>query len=127
MSRAKFTDSLGMTRRSDCPINYITELLGDRWTLLIIRDIMLNDKHTFGDFLSSPEGIARNILTEKLKRLEQNGLVSKQPHPTDGRKDIYVLTPKGQALDQILFAMSKWTFENEPMTMSHRPEQAHQL
>ena len=94
--------------RSNCPINYSLELVGDKWSLLIIRDIVYFGKKTFGEFMDSDEGIARNILANRLVQLAENGLILKTPHPNDGRKDIYRLTEKGLGLIPILLDMADW-------------------
>jgi DNA-binding HxlR family transcriptional regulator len=93
--------------RSDCPINYSLELIGDSWSLLIIRDMVYFGKKTYGEFMDSDEGIARNILASRLVQLIDNGIITKTPHP-DGRKDIYKLTEKGLGLIPILLDMADW-------------------
>ncbi len=93
--------------RSDCPINYVLELVGDSWSLLIIRDIVYFGKKTYGEFLDSDEGIARNILASRLSQLVEHDIIAKTPHP-DGRKDIYSLTEKGLGLIPILLDMADW-------------------
>ncbi|HEX6552344.1 MAG TPA: helix-turn-helix domain-containing protein [Ktedonobacteraceae bacterium] len=95
-------------RRSQCPINFSLEMLGDAWSLLIIRDIIYFDKKTYGEFLESGEGIARNILADRLAQLQQKGLLTKRSHPTDRRKDIYELTADGLAVIPILLDMAEW-------------------
>src|ERR1700751_5010424 len=82
-------------RRSGCPLNASVEMLGDRWSLLILRDMMLRGFRGYKEFLESYEGIATNILADRLRRLEAHGVISTQPDPSDGRKLIYSLTPKG--------------------------------
>ncbi|MCM3714127.1 winged helix-turn-helix transcriptional regulator [Halalkalibacter oceani] len=104
------------SRRSDCPISYSLDLLGDSWSLLIIRDIVFADKKTFGEFLASDEGIARNILTNRLTTLTQKGILTKQPHPSDKRKDLYQLTEAGLDLIPILLDLSLWGAKHEPAT-----------
>ena len=104
------------SRRSDCPIAYSLELIGDAWSLLIIRDIVFAGKHTFGEFLASGEGIARNILANRLARLEAEGLIVKKPHPSDGRKDWYAATEAGLELIPVLLELSKWGAGREPET-----------
>ncbi len=121
MSVIRPADSHGVKRRSSCPVNYAVELFGDRWSLLIIRDLLFNGKQTFGEFLQSPEGIARNILAARLRTLEAGGLIDKRPSPDDGRKDLYSLTEKGRRLLPVLSAMSDWSFASEPMTLVHQP------
>lgn len=103
-------------RRSDCPISFSLDLLGDSWSLLIIRDIIFAGKKTFGEFLASDEGIARNILTNRLSRLEAMGLITKSPHPTDKRKDLYALTEAGLDLLPVLWELSAWGAKHEPDT-----------
>ncbi len=94
--------------RSNCPINYSLELVGDRWSLLIVRDIVYFGKKTYGEFIQSNEGIARNILAKRLVQLVDNGILTKGTHPSDGRKDIYELTEKGLDLIPILLDMADW-------------------
>lgn len=105
-------------RRSDCPIAFSLDLIGDAWSLLIIRDMVFAGKQTFGEFLGSDEGIARNILSNRLARLEQLGLMTKTPHPTDKRKDLYRLTEAGLDLIPVLLALSDWGSKQEPETAS---------
>jgi DNA-binding HxlR family transcriptional regulator len=85
-------------RRSGCPLNASVEMLGDRWSLLIIRDMMVRGYRTFKEFLSSDEHIATNILADRLRRLEDYGIITAQPDPSDGRKLFYLLTAKGMEL-----------------------------
>lgn len=93
--------------RSNCPINYSLELVGDSWSLLIIRDMVYFGKKTYGEFMNSDEGIARNILASRLAQLAKNGIIVKTPHP-DGRKYTYKLTDKGLGLIPILLDMADW-------------------
>jgi DNA-binding HxlR family transcriptional regulator len=94
--------------RSNCPINYSLEMLGDGWSLLIVRDIVYFGKKTYGEFLSSQEGIARNVLAERLSTLIEKDILTKKPHPQDGRKDIYGLSEKGLGLIPILLDLAEW-------------------
>jgi DNA-binding HxlR family transcriptional regulator len=87
-------------------------MVGDAWSLLIIRDIVYFGKKTYGEFLTSDEGIARNILANRLTQLEGNGILAKKPHPSDGRKEIYELTDKGLGLIPILMHMAEWGSEH---------------
>jgi DNA-binding HxlR family transcriptional regulator len=103
-------------RRSDCPINFALETFGDTWSLLIIRDIVYFGKQTYGEFLASEEGIATNILANRLARLEQQGILMKLPHPTDVRKERYVLTEKGLDLIPVLAEIANWSAEHDPET-----------
>lgn len=95
-------------RRSDCPINYGIEIFGDKWTLLIVRDLMFKGKYYYGEFLQSEEKIATNILADRLALLEKNGLVSKSNDPKHKQKLIYKLTPKGIDLVPVLVELIVW-------------------
>ena len=95
-------------RRSGCPISCSLDLLGDKWSLLIVRDMVFRRKRYFREFLSSDEGIATNILTDRLSRLEVIGVLSKQPDPENGRQVIYSLTDKGIALIPVLVELACW-------------------
>jgi DNA-binding HxlR family transcriptional regulator len=99
--------------RSGCPLNASVEMLGDRWSLLIIRDMMLRGSRTFKEFLESPEKPATNILADRLRRLEQYGIISSQTDPDDGRKLIYTLTEKGIDLAPVLTEMVLWAAAHE--------------
>ena len=100
-------------RRSGCPLNASVEMLGDRWSLLILRDMMLRGCRSFKEFLTSYEGIATNILSDRLKRLIAYGIITTQEDPSDGRKLIYVLTPKGLDLAPVLTEMVLWAAKHE--------------
>ena len=100
-------------RRSGCPLNASVEMLGDRWSLLILRDMMLRGFRSFKEFLTSYEGIATNILSDRLKRLIAYGIITTQEDPSDGRKLIYVLTPKGLDLAPVLTEMVLWAAKHE--------------
>ena len=95
--------------RSHCPVNYGLESFGDRWTLLIIRDIVFRGKRTYGEFLKSEEGFATNILASRLEHLLEEGILQQTEHSTDGRKDCYSLTEKGLDLIPLLFEMVLWS------------------
>jgi DNA-binding HxlR family transcriptional regulator len=103
-------------RRSHCPIACTLDVIGDRWTLLIIRDMLFFGKQRFEEFLESPEGISTNILTSRLKSLEQLGLVEKQPYSNHSRRMNYQLTERGQTLRPVLKTMIDWGLENIPET-----------
>jgi DNA-binding HxlR family transcriptional regulator len=100
-------------RRSGCPLNASVEMLGDRWSLLIVRDIMVRGYRTFKEFLSSDERIATNILADRLRRLEIYGIITAQPDPSDGRKLHYLLTAKGMDLAPVLTEMVLWAAAHE--------------
>jgi DNA-binding HxlR family transcriptional regulator len=95
--------------RSNCPINYAVEIIGDKWSLLIVRDIVYAGKRTHGEFMKSEEGIATNILADRLIRLECQEILEKQPDPADKRRDIYSLTEKGLGLIPFLLDLQLWS------------------
>jgi DNA-binding HxlR family transcriptional regulator len=99
--------------RSGCPLNVSVEILGDRWSLLIIRDMMLRGFRSYTQFLESYEHIATNILAHRLKKLERYGIIVAQQDPLDGRKLIYTLTEKGMDLAPVLTEMVLWTAAHE--------------
>lgn len=94
--------------RSDCPINFSLETLGDTWSLIILRDIIYFGKQTYNEFLASDEHIAPNILASRLKQLQNNGLLVKEPHPQDKRKIMYTVTEDGLDLIPILLELAAW-------------------
>lgn len=100
-------------RRSGCPLNASVEVLGDRWSLLIIRDMMLRGFRYYKEFLQSYEGIATNILADRLRKLIAHGIITTEPDPSDGRKLIYLLTAKGIDLAPILTEMVLWAAGHE--------------
>ncbi|MBZ5616155.1 MAG: helix-turn-helix transcriptional regulator [Acidobacteriia bacterium] len=100
-------------RRSECPLNASVEMLGDRWSLLIIRDMMLRGWQTFKEFLEGYESIATNILADRLRKLVANGILTAEPDPSDGRRLIYSLTAKGIALAPVLTEMVLWAAAHE--------------
>ena len=107
-------------RRSDCPVNFAVETLGDKWSLVILRDIIFWGKHTYGEFLRSDERIATNILANRLEYLEKEGLIEKSPHPDDKRKDYYTVSEKGIALVPMFIEMIAWSAQQETWrTMDH--------
>ncbi len=99
--------------RSACPISVALELLGDPWTLLVVRDLMFKGRHTFADLLAGGEGIASNILADRLARLERAGVLSKTRSPTDARRFIYRLTDKGIDLVPTLVELVLWSAAHE--------------
>lgn len=99
--------------RSGCPISVSLEIFGDRWSLLIVRDIMFKGFSTFREFASAGEGIATNILADRLVRLETAGLVYRLQDPHDGRRVTYRLTPKGWDLAPMLVELVIWAARHE--------------
>ncbi|KQT26140.1 transcriptional regulator [Chryseobacterium sp. Leaf405] len=95
-------------KRSDCPISSSLDVWGDKWSLLIVRDLMFSKQCTYGDFLKSEEKIATNILASRLLMLEENGIISKQNHPDSKAKVLYKLTEKGINLLPLLIEINLW-------------------
>lgn len=102
--------------RSHCPINFALETFGDRWTLLVVRDMVFYGKRTYGEFLKSEEKIATNILADRLKLLERQGIIRKASHPADKRKDIFLLTDKGLDLIPVLLQIEAWSSQYDAKT-----------
>ena len=96
-------------KRSDCPLSCSLDVFGDKWSLLIIRDLMFGSKSTYNDFLKSTEGIATNILASRLKGLEENGIIVKSSHPDSKAKILYKLTQKGIDLLPIIMEIYIWS------------------
>lgn len=96
-------------KRSDCPLSQSLDVFGDKWSLLIIRDLMFGNKCTYNDFLKSAEGIATNILATRLKGLEENGIIIKSVHPDSKAKILYKLTTKGIDLLPIIMEVYIWS------------------
>ena len=94
--------------RSDCPISCSLDIWGDKWSLLIIRDLMFSKQCTYGDFMKSDEKVDTNILATRLQLLEENGFVTKLEHPGSKAKVLYELTKKGIDLLPILIEINFW-------------------
>lgn len=95
------------TRRSGCPIACTLDLVGDKWSLVVVRD-MLTGKKRFGDFKKSPEGIPTNILTDRLRRMEEAGLIERALYEEKPPRFEYGLTPKGESLLPVLQGICRW-------------------
>ncbi|WP_259014211.1 winged helix-turn-helix transcriptional regulator [Emticicia fluvialis] len=95
-------------RRSECPISLSLDIFGDRWSLLIVRELMLYETRTYGDFTKSEEKIATNILANRLQILEENGIIVKLPYPDNKVKGLYKLSPKGVDLIPALIEIALW-------------------
>ncbi len=102
-------------KRSDCPFSCSLDMWGDKWSLLIIRDMVFSGKNTYGDFLKSPEGIATNILAARLQQLEENGIIEKSEHPDSKAKFLYRLTPKGIGLIPVFADIYLWAEQYQPI------------
>lgn len=99
--------------RSGCPVSVSLEMLGDRWSLLIVRDLMVRGLRTFRQFQESGEGIATNILASRLRRLQEVGIIVAEEDESDRRRVAYRLTAKGIELAPILFELLLWGARNE--------------
>ena len=102
-----------LKRRSGCPVSISLEIFGDRWSLLIIRDLMVRGYHTFKQFQQSGEGIASNILADRLQKLEAFGIITGETEETDARKVSYRLTEKGIDLAPVMLELLLWGARHE--------------
>lgn len=98
--------------RCKCPITSAIDILGDKWILVIIKQMLIEDSMTFKDFIESDETIATNILSSKLKCLEELGIIIKKQLPDNKKTNLYLLTEKGLALTPIIVELSIWSDEN---------------
>ena len=106
-------------KRSPCPVANTLDLIGDKWTLLVVRDL-LHGKRTYGELLDSPERIPTNLLADRLKRLEQAGLIESAAYQDRPVRYAYALTPKGVALGDVLQAFVRWGKTHIPGTRTLR-------
>ena len=100
--------------RSGCPIANALDVLGDRWTLLVVRDLIFFGRREYGEFLAAGEGIATNILADRLERLCGAGLVARFDHPTDGKRYVYRITEPGLDLVPTLLELILWSAHHVP-------------
>lgn len=98
--------------RCNCPVTSAVDIVGDKWTLVIIKQMLLEYKTTFKDFYDSDEAIAPNILSERLKKMQSIGLIDKLKHPTNRKTNIYILTEKGLTLTPIVIELALWAHNN---------------
>lgn len=109
------------SHRSHCPINLSLEVFGDKWSLIIIRDIMFEGKRYFRELLQSEEKIASNILTDRLAMLEREGIITKEDDPDHKQKVIYRLTARGIDLLPIIVEIGAWSLKHKPVdTKKHK-------
>ncbi len=101
-------DKIVRDRRSPCPLACALDLIGDKWTLLVLRDMLMFGKSQFKEFLDSPEGISTNILADRLRRLERYGLIVRRPYQAKPRRHAYVPTPRGAALKPAIRELVDW-------------------
>ena len=106
-------------RRSPCPVSCALDILGDKWTLLVLRDILFKRKRYFQEFQTSPEKIASNILSDRLRKLEAMGMVLRQPDPDHGCRIIYAVTEKGLDLIPTILELLRWGAKYEVENSKH--------
>lgn len=106
--------------RTDCPVAFALDAVGDRWTMLIIRDIILRGSETYGEFLDAGESIATNILADRLRDMEASGVLTKTRDPENHRRNIYRLTAKGWDLAPIVIEMVLWGAKYDPDTIARK-------
>jgi DNA-binding HxlR family transcriptional regulator len=107
--------------RSRCPIAGTLDIIGDAWTLLVLRDLLFYNKHRFADFLASPERISTNILTERLKRLERCGLIERRRYRERPPRDEYFVTTRGYDLLPVLRELTRWGKQHVPGVAQEPP------
>ena len=105
-------------RSSGCPIAFGLDTFGDRWSLLVIRDMMLRGRKTYGEFLDAGEGISTNILADRLKHLEAEGIIEKSRDPDNRRSILYVLTEKGRDLAPIVLEIVAWSGKHDKRSLA---------
>lgn len=96
-------------KRSLCPVSSALDIIGDKWSLLIVRDLVFEGKNTYGQYLRGEEGIATNILADRLEWLEQAGIIKRSPHPDGRTKSTFKLTAKGADLIPLIVDMVVWS------------------
>ncbi len=106
----------GKYHDTGCPIAFGLDAFGDRWSLLIVRDLMMWGRKTYGEFFNAGEGIATNVLACRLKHLEEAGVVSKMQDPENRRRNIYSLTEKGRDLAPLIIDIAIWSSRHDPNT-----------
>ena len=113
--------------RSSCPVACALDLIGDHWSLIVIRDLMFLGRHEYKDMLNAEEGISSNILSDRLKRLEESGLIDSIPHPASGRRKLYYLLPKGKDLIYVLTHLARWSEKHLDDVVDIPPEKRRML
>jgi DNA-binding HxlR family transcriptional regulator len=107
------------SHRSSCPVSCALDILGDKWTLLVLRDILFTRKRYFREFLTSPEKIASNILADRLKKLEAAGMILRRYDPSNGCKIAYTVTEKGIDLIPAILELLRWGAKHEVANNKH--------
>ena len=123
MTKSARSTASASDRRSACPVACSLDLLGDRWTLLVVRDLF-RGLTRYGEFLASPEGIPTNILAERLERLEASGLIKREPYQQNPPRYAYTLTSKGVDVKPVLGALATWALRHVPRTRADRELEA---
>jgi DNA-binding HxlR family transcriptional regulator len=108
-------------KRSDCPIARGLELVGDRWSLVILRDLALRGKRRYGEMMESAEGISSSTLASRLAELERHGLITRAPDPANGKQILYAPTRKGLDLVPVLVELARWTLKYDPSARKPAP------
>lgn len=103
--------------RSLCPVSSALDLLGDKWTMLVVRDMLFLDKRLYKELADSPENIPTNILADRLRRLQAAGIVEKTPYQEKPLRYEYTLTQKGRDLRPVLIELMKWGNQHIPGTL----------
>ena len=103
-------------RDTGCPVAFALDMFGDRWSLVVIRDILLKGYTTYGELLASDEQIATNILASRLKELEESGIITKKQNPENKRQNIYKITTMGMELAPIIVEMIRWSAKYDANT-----------
>ena len=104
--------------QSKCPICYSLDVFGDKWTLLILRDMLIGGKRNYRDFLNASEKIATNVLADRLKSMVEAGLITRADDPNHGAQAIYSPTAKAEALRPVLGAMATWALQYGPKRLT---------
>jgi len=110
----------GKKHVTHCAIAYALDIFGDRWSLLIVRDLLLRGNRTYGEFLESGEGIATNVLADRLKGLEASRIIVKAPDPDNGRRNLYKLTGKGLDLAPLVLEIIRWSARHDPASSASK-------
>lgn len=108
--------------RSGCPVACALDLVGDHWSLVIVRDLMFAGRHEYKDMLAAEEGISSNILVDRLKKLEAHGIIAAIPHPESRRRKLYYLTARGKGLVRVMVALVLWSAEHLPHAVRIPPD-----
>ena len=107
-------------RDSGCPVAFALDLVGDRWSLLVIRDMLIGGRSRYREFLEAGEGISTNILADRLRSLEAAGLILRRRDPENGRSVIYALTERGRDLAPVLIEMIRWSGRHDARPIARR-------